>query len=434
MAKDIKYPANFIAEWLDQTRWWFYSLHVIGNIIKWQKAFENVVVNWLILAEDWKKMSKRLKNYPDPKYLLDKYWPDAFRLYILSSPVVKAEPLRFKESGVEEILKDVIIPLDNVYKFLETYAKVDKWKHPGTQVWYIRHWKANSNAEDEPLLPEAEKQMLEKDFIENIIRINPDIIYTSDILRAKQTANIIKFIVEKYLNKNIEVVIKPTFWESYQDKIVDTYKEMLTESNGKRIILVAHKLTFRPIWNYYYGEYRDNIDNLEIVKLPIFPIKNELDKWILSEYYDLLEKITQNLDKFYLDVATKNLIWFVDKLTNWYVRRSRRRFWQSGMSDDKISAYFVLTEVLYWYLKLLSPFAPFISEYIFLKLKSNIFANNLLESIHMEGWEIFSDKYVNKQLMKEIDIVRKIIKLWLYIRSKNKIKVKQPLRTLKVKI
>ena len=108
--------------------------------LKWlKKAFKNVVVNWLILAEDWKKMSKRLKNYPDPKYLLDKYWPDAFRLYVLSSPVVRAEPLRFSEKWVDQILKDVIIPLENVYKFLETYAKVDWFKHPGTQVWFLRH-------------------------------------------------------------------------------------------------------------------------------------------------------------------------------------------------------------------------------------------------------------------------------------------------------
>ncbi len=434
MAKQIHYPADFIAEWLDQTRGWFYSLHVIGNIIKDSKAFRNVVVNWLILAEDGKKMSKRLKNYPDPRYLINKYGADAFRLYILSSPVVKAEPLRFKEAGVEEILKEVIIPLENVYNFLETYAKVDNFRHPWTQVWFIRHAKAASNAEDESILPESEIQMLEKDFIEKIVRINPDVIYTSNILRARQTAEIIKLLVQKYLKKDIEIRLKPTLWESFQDKIVSTYQDILQESKGQNVLIVAHKLTFRPIWQVYYGEKRDDIDNLEIIKLPIYPLMRELDKWIFSEYYNHLIEVENNLNNYFLDIATKKAIGFIDLLTNWYIRRSRRRFWKSGIDEEKISGYYTLTEILFSYLKLLAPFAPFISEYLFLRLKENIFENINLKSIHYAWWEISSRKYINETLMKEIKIVRDIIRLGLYIRAKNKIKIKQPLSKMEIKI
>lgn len=82
----------------------------------------------MILAEDGKKMSKSKQNYPDPRGLLEQYGADAFRLYLLSSPVVRAEPLRFSEKGVEQVLKDFVIPLQNVWNFFETYAKVDNRK------------------------------------------------------------------------------------------------------------------------------------------------------------------------------------------------------------------------------------------------------------------------------------------------------------------
>ena len=446
MSKKIKYPADFIAEGLDQTRGWFYSLHVIGNAVMNSKAFKNVVVNWLILAEDWKKMSKRLKNYPDPKYLLDKYWPDAFRLYVLNSPVVRAEPLRFSEKWVEQVLKDVILPLENIYKFLETYAKIDWFKHPGTQVWFVRHSLKEENSDDPDvgLSEEWFKLMEQKDFIEKVIRINPDVIYTSNILRAKQTADKIKQILKDSLWKEVEIRIVSEFWSRDWKQIVEVYKNILDKEKGKKILIVAHNITFRPLWAWFYDK-EDNLDYeylktkynigfLEFVKFPIWRIENELDKWILSEYHSTFDKVDQSLRKFYLDVATRNVISLVDKLTNWYIRRSRRRFWASGFSDDKKSAYYTLTEVFLWYLKMLAPFAPFITEYLYLKLMDNIFENKLGDSIHLLWWEIFSDKYVNEDLQKEIDLVRKIIRLGLYIRAKNKIKIKQPLKKMEIRV
>ena len=82
----------------------------------------------MILAEDGKKMSKSLQNYPDPTILINQYGADALRLYLLASPVVRAEPLRFSEKGVEQMLKDVVIPLQNVFNFFKMYAEADKRK------------------------------------------------------------------------------------------------------------------------------------------------------------------------------------------------------------------------------------------------------------------------------------------------------------------
>ncbi|KCZ76567.1 isoleucine-tRNA ligase, partial [Anncaliia algerae PRA109] len=107
---EIKLPADFIGEGVDQTRGWFYTLHVISTILFDTPAFKNCVVNGIVLAEDGKKMSKRLKNYPDPLDMFNKYGADAIRLYLISSPVVMAENLNFCEKGVNEIVKCLLLP------------------------------------------------------------------------------------------------------------------------------------------------------------------------------------------------------------------------------------------------------------------------------------------------------------------------------------
>lgn len=112
------FPGDFIAEGLDQTRGWFYTLMVLSTALFDKPAFKNCVVNGLVLAEDGKKMSKRLKNYPDPVFVLDEYGADALRLYLINSPVVRAEPLRFREDGVRDVIKDVLLPWFNSLRFL----------------------------------------------------------------------------------------------------------------------------------------------------------------------------------------------------------------------------------------------------------------------------------------------------------------------------
>lgn len=112
------FPADFVAEGLDQTRGWFYTLMVLSTALKQKPAFKNCVVNGLVLAEDGKKMSKRLKNYPDPSYVLDEYGADALRLYLINSPAVRAEPLKFREDGVRDVVKDVMLPWFNALRFL----------------------------------------------------------------------------------------------------------------------------------------------------------------------------------------------------------------------------------------------------------------------------------------------------------------------------
>lgn len=128
------FPAQFIGEGLDQTRAWFYYLHVLGGALFNKNAFQNVIVNGIVLAEDGKKMSKKLNNYPDPMEVVNTYGADALRMYLLSSPVVQSENLSFSEKGVDEIVKKNINRLHNVLAFYELYADGTVRDHTSTNV------------------------------------------------------------------------------------------------------------------------------------------------------------------------------------------------------------------------------------------------------------------------------------------------------------
>ncbi|KAH7572769.1 hypothetical protein JRO89_XS03G0009900 [Xanthoceras sorbifolium] len=117
------FPGNFVAEGLDQTRGWFYTLMVLSTALFGKPAFRNLICNGLVLAEDGKKMSKKLKNYPSPVEVINDYGADALRLYLINSPVVRAETLRFKKEGVYGVVKDVFLPWYNAYRFLVQNAK-----------------------------------------------------------------------------------------------------------------------------------------------------------------------------------------------------------------------------------------------------------------------------------------------------------------------
>lgn len=122
---DAAFPAKFIAEGLDQTRGWFYTLIVLSTALFDKPAFENCVVNGLILADDGRKMSKSLKNYPDPNEIFDVMGADALRAFLINSPVLRAEPLRFSKEGVADVVRTVLLPMWNTYSFFTTYAEAD---------------------------------------------------------------------------------------------------------------------------------------------------------------------------------------------------------------------------------------------------------------------------------------------------------------------
>ncbi|KAJ3339948.1 isoleucine--tRNA ligase [Gonapodya sp. JEL0774] len=145
------FPADFIAEGLDQTRGWFYTLLVLSTHLFGTTPFKNVIVNGLVLAADGKKMSKRLKNYPEPNLIIDAYGADPLRLYLINSPVVRAEPLRFKEEGVKELIAQVFLPWYNAYRFFTAQVVLLKNDH-GINFQYNPNQEISSNVMDRWIL------------------------------------------------------------------------------------------------------------------------------------------------------------------------------------------------------------------------------------------------------------------------------------------
>ncbi len=407
--RNISYPADFIAEGLDQTRGRFRSLHVVGHAIKGENAYKNVIVNGLVLAEDGKKMSKSLKNYPDPKELLEKWGADTFRLYTLSSPVVRSEPMRFSEKGVEQLFKDFNIPLENVFKFFETYAKIDNWKANSKELYVM-----NKLSSDEKTLQE------------NLIRIQPDSIYIEPHLSEQKQK--LSELVSAFLTKKPEIKIL--------DHSLGNYLELVSSLENQRTLIIADENQIKMLWAQVSSkQITENILEGEVLKLPNYAICNELDRWVLAELHQTLDNLDQGLRNYNLDGAIKSWIDFIEKLSNRYLRRSRRRFRGHDMTADKHSAYSTLFEVLTTYLQMMAPFTPFITEDLRKRLQAfRGEENQKTESIHLSFWPFTNKLYIDRDLMDEITTVRKAIKLALFIRSKNKIAVKQPLKSLSIRI
>ena len=306
------FPAEFIAEGLDQTRGWFYTLMVLSTALFDKAPFGNVIVNGMVLAENGQKMSKRLKNYPEPNLVIEKYGADALRYYLLSSPVMKGESLRFSEKGVEEVLKKFILTLWNTYSFLVM----------------------NSDGQPSPVLSHRERDVAE------------------------------------HPNKN-----------------------------GKAV-------------------FENKSSNL-------------LDSWIISEFNILIGEVNKQMENYDLVRASRPMREFIDKLSNWYVRRSRKRFSVVGTrhclvpTEDRDFAFQTLHYVLTEYAKLLAPFMPFLSEEIYQNLTDK-------ESVHLEDFPVADKSLINEKVSNEMNFVRDVVSLGLAIRAKNGLKVRQPLSELRI--
>jgi isoleucyl-tRNA synthetase len=307
---DAFFPADFIAEGLDQTRGWFYTLLVLGALLFDRAPFRNVVVNGMVLAADGKKMSKRLKNYPDPAYMLDTYGADAMRLYMIHSPVVRAENLRFSEQGVKQVLRDLLIPWWNAYSFFVTYANVDGWH--------------------------------EQDLV--------------------------------------------------------------------------HPVTGRAA------------DGGPAVSAAGAGSANALDRWIVSSLETLLRDVTAAMDAYDLQRAVRPFVQFVEDLTNWYIRRSRRRFWKSRNDADKLHAYRTLRYVLVQLCKVAAPFTPFVSEAIYRNLRGP----RMPESVHLCDFPAADDAARDEGLERQMALVQRVVRLGRQLRTEHDLKVRQPLARLHV--
>ncbi|MFW5776158.1 MAG: isoleucine--tRNA ligase [Spirochaetota bacterium] len=287
---DAHYPADFIAEGLDQTRGWFYTLTVLAAALFDKPAFQNVVVNGIVLAEDGKKMSKSLRNYTPPMDVMNEFGADALRLSLMHSTVVKAEDLKYSDDTVRDVLKSIIIPLWNAYSFFVTYA---------------------------------------------------------------------------------------------------------------------------------------NIDGAEPTAAPENP-GNPLDRWILSEAERLVEDVRAQLDAYDLQRAIDPIVGFIDLLNNWYIRRSRRRFWRSENDADKAEAYASLHSVLLKLVTVAAPIIPFVTEEIYRNLRPS----DAPLSVHLADYPVADRSKRDVELEQKMAVTQQAVSMGRAIRSMHNLKIRQPLKAI----
>lgn len=293
------FPADFIAEGIDQTRGWFYSLLVISTLISGQSSYKNCVSIELILTKEGQKMSKSRGNTVDPFGVLDKYGADPLRWYLLTvnPPWV---PIRFDEEEIFEVIRKFFGTLVNVYGFFVLYANID---------------------------------------------------------------------------------------------------------------------------NFEYKEAR-----IPVEKRP------EIDRWLISARNSLVKEVNQYLEQYELSKAGYAIQHFViDELSNWYVRRNRRRFWKSEMGEDKLSAYQTLYETLMTLAKLIAPFAPFFVEEMYQNLNSIGFEP--FESVHLAKYPSPQDpeyQFSDSTLEMQMGVAKDVVGICRAARNTAGIKVRRPLERMLV--
>ena len=290
-----QYPADFICEGIDQTRGWFYSLHAIGTFLFDKPAYQNVIVNELILDKDGQKMSKSKGNTVNPFDMLARYGADTTRWYLVTtSPPWR--PTMFDEEGLGEVQRKFFGTLVNTYAFFAMYANIDRFSYDGAPV------------------PLAE----------------------------------------------------------------------------------------RP----------------------------EIDRWILSELNSLIERYTGFMEAYDVTKAARSVSDFtIDQLSNWYVRRNRRRFWKSEMGKDKTAAYQTLYECLVTVVKLMAPFAPFLAEELYRNL-NGVTRREEHESVHLATVPVADPAAIDVALEARMERAERIVMLVRAMRMKSNLKVRQPLRRI----
>jgi isoleucyl-tRNA synthetase len=284
------FPADFIAEGVDQTRGWFYTLHALGTMLFDQPAYKNVVSNGLVLDEDGNKMSKSKGNTVEPFEVIQEYGADTVRWYMMSNSS-PWENLRFSEGGLQETQRKFFNTIVNTYSFFAMYANIDGFTYSGSQI-------------------------------------------------------------------------------PVSDRV-------------------------------------------------------EMDRWIISRMNTTVKLVDEYLDDYEPTKTARTIEDFVDELSNWYVRRNRRRFWREDKSLNKQAAYQTLYECLVDLAKLISPIAPFLGEWLYQRLNEVTEADE--ESVHISFYPTVEETAIDKQLEHRMELARHISSMVLSLRNKLELNVRQPL-------
>jgi isoleucyl-tRNA synthetase len=283
------FPADFIVEYINQTRGWFYTLHVLAGALFDRPAFQNVICHGILLAEDGNKLSKKLRNYTEPNEIFERQGSDALRWYLMSTNIVRGGDTRISDVGIDEVVRQILNPIWNAFHFFALYANAD------------------------------------------------------DITATTRT------------------------------------------------------------------------DSPDLI-----------DRYVLAKTRSLVEDVTERLDAYDLAGACAEITSFLDALNNWYIRRSRERFWApagAAPSEDKQAAYDTLYTVLTVLARLTAPLLPFLSEEVYGSLSEG-------ESVHLTDWPDPDDLPLNPDLVTSMDRLREVCSTALSLREDRGLRTRLPLAEL----
>lgn len=295
-------PADFIVEYIAQTRGWFYTMHVLSGALFDQPAFHNVIAHGVVLDHEGRKLSKKLRNYPDPEEVMESHGSDALRWHLMASPILRGGDLRIATdaSDFSEVVRLVLNPVWNAYTFFTLYANAD-----------------------------------------------------------------------------------------------------------------GHRARFRT------------------------DATGQLDRYILAKTAQLTESVTESMDAFEIAPACAEIHAFLDALNNWYIRRSRERFWAPGAGDEKVSpadkadAYDTLYTVLVTLMEVAAPLLPFVTEEIWLGLSGGD-QGDPRRSVHLQDWPDVSSWPHDPELVAAMDRIRDVCSAALSLREDNRLRARLPLSRLTI--
>jgi isoleucyl-tRNA synthetase len=424
------FPADFISEAIDQTRGWFYSLLMISTLVfdeETQKRvglspvrpyplpYKTCIVLGHVSDKEGKKESKSKGNYTPPEVILEQVKMDFAVLDAADAPGVSAE------QGTALVAREDMEGLD-----LTEGATVRVFVPAASP-----HAGQLGNVKELSIKPHKK------------LRRRVVVLHEADRLALGATAT---------RTKDVKPVEVPRLPASERVSVLDPatpapgadafrwffFASSPPWSNTRHAlsnVRALQKETLIKIRNVYsFFTIYANIDGFDPCRPETPPeSRPEIDRWILSELHLLVEGATKDLDAYDLYAATGRIVAFVDALSNWYVRRSRDRFWRSvdEGGEDKRAAYETLYTCLVTLARVMAPFTPYQSEAIWRNLVVKGKAAGP-ESVHLAGWPEVDQARIDRALSATITTVRELVSLGLQVRTQAKLKVRQPLSVAKV--
>jgi isoleucyl-tRNA synthetase len=401
---EASFPADFISEAIDQTRGWFYSLLMISTLVFEKQPLPHPYKTCIVLGhvsdKEGKKESKSKGNYTPPEIILDKV---AMEFAVVDDPGAK--------KGVVLLGRDDLDGLD-----LQDGARVRVYRAgPGQAL---------------DLVVRAGKKLRRR-----IAVVHPDDRMALGV-SATTTPDVLPAGVPRLPAGERVVIEDPATpapgadafrWFFYAAS--PPWSATRHSLSNVRDLQKDFAVKLRNVHSFFtiYARidgYAPRAKGQAPWPLPSLP---EIDRWIRGELAVTTREVTARMDQYDVYAATQRLVAFVDALSNWYVRRSRARFWKSGWDDDKRSAYDTLYDCLVALAKLTAPFTPFAAEGMYQNLVAAPGCPGAKESVHLEDWPEADESAVDAALSRKMEVIRDLVSVGLRARMDSKVKVRQPL-------